>query len=211
MRIHFVFISEGPSDQALVSHLENLCIYAGANEATGITPDFGRLPAPVGRTVTAKLQAAMRLEPEANLFFIHRDADSPEYEPRYAEIMDAATSCCLAKPWVGVVPVQETEAWLLLDEQAIRRVVGKPRGTVNLALPAAKRVEDVARPKEVLQQALIYAAQVKGRRLDSLRQDFSDHRRMLLLNLRIDGPQSQLPSWQRMREDITMALKLLDS
>ena len=63
MRIHFVFISEGSSDEGLLSHLENLCIEGGAIEVTGIAPDFRRLPETIGRTVEEKVRATMLLEP----------------------------------------------------------------------------------------------------------------------------------------------------
>jgi hypothetical protein len=132
MRIHFVLVGEGPSDEGLIPHLENLCIELGATEVTGIAPDFQRLESPIRKTVMDKLQAALQLEPTANLFFVHRDADSRNPQPRYAEIKTAASNCELEAPWVAVVPVQETEAWLLLDEGAIRSVAGHPRGRISL-------------------------------------------------------------------------------
>lgn len=209
MRVHFVLISEGPSDAGLLSHIEDLCIEAGADEVTGIVPDFRRLPGPVGRTIEDKLRATMRLEPGANLFLMHRDADSPDPEPRYREIARAVDRCNLVAQWVAVVPVQETEAWLLLDEGEIRRVVGKPHGRNALVLPTAQTVENIARPKERLQQILVEAAQVKGRRLEQLRRDFPIHCRRLLLSLTLDGPVSRVPSWRRMRGDLRRAIDLL--
>lgn len=209
MRVHFVLISEGPSDEGLLSHLENLCIEAGADEVTGIAPDFRRLPEPVGRTIQEKLRATLLLEPEANLILIHRDADSRDAEPRYQEISRSVAQCNLTKHWIAIVPIQETEAWLLLDEAAIRLVSGKPNGRNNLNLPTPHNVENVARPKERLQQALIQAAEVTGRRLRQLRRDFPTHRKLLLLRLTVDGPLIDVPSWRRMRDDFDNALRLL--
>jgi hypothetical protein len=209
MRVYFVLIGEGHSDEGLLSHLENLCIEAGADEVTGIVPDFRRLPEAVGRTVEEKLRATLILEPGANLILIHRDADSRNAEPRYREISTAVAQCNLTKQWAAIVPIQETEAWLLLDEVAIRRIAGKPNARHALYLPTSHNVENVAQPKERLQRALTDAAQLTGRRLHQLRRDFPTHRRILLLNLSISGPIREVPSWRRMRDDIHSALQRL--
>jgi hypothetical protein len=38
-------------------------------------------------------------------------------------------------PVVCVVPVRMMEAWLLIDEMAIRRVAGNPNGRIPIELP----------------------------------------------------------------------------
>lgn len=209
MRIHFVLIGEGSSDDGLIPHLENLCIECGAEEVTGVAPDLRRLPDPVGHSVADKLRVILRLEPAANLIFIHRDADSRDAQLRYAEIAQAVQVCNMAKEWVAIVPVQETEAWLLLDESAIKQVAGRPTSPVNLRLPSAATIESIANPKEVLQQALIISAGATGRRLERLRADFGHHRRLLLQWLPSAGPLTQVPAWMRMRADLVQALENL--
>jgi hypothetical protein len=210
MRVHFVFIGEGSSDSKLVSHLENLCIELGVDEVTGIAADFARLPNPPGKTLESQLQLARHLEPTANLFFLHRDADSRNAETRYQEITKAVQVGRFDQAWTAVVPVQEIEAWLLLDENAIRTVVGKPRGRKDLSLPTPNRVESIARPKEALQIALITAAEESGKRLEKVRKSFPKHRDLLIQRLAIDGPVTQVPSWQRLRADLQNALKFLE-
>ena len=209
MFVHFVFIGEGSSDDGIISHLESLCIDAGATEVTGVAPDFRRLRDSVGHTVEAKLRAALALEPEANLVFVHRDADARSGSARYREITTAAIACRCDKPLVCVVPIRATEAWLLLDEDAIRRVAGRPHGMVRIGLPKPDAVERVARPKEKLQQALERASEATGRRLERIRQDFPLHRRVLLQDLSTIGPLEQVPSWQRLRNDLRSALSIV--
>jgi hypothetical protein len=206
MRIHFVLIGEGSSDDGLIPHLENLCIELGASEVTGTSLDFQRLERPIGRTVVAKLQAALHLEPTANLFFVHRDADSQDPAPRYAEISDAVGRCGLKKPWVSLIPVQETEAWLLLDEGAIRTVAGRPRGKYPLNLPRPREVEAVAKPKEKLKEVLIGASELTGRRLERFRRDFPNHRRLLLQRMPTGGLLSEVQSWIRLRDHLKQAV-----
>ena len=209
MRIHFILIGEGTSDEGLIPHLESLCIDLGADEVTGTSVDFRRLGDATSRTVAGKVRAAMQLEPEANLLFIHRDADRPEGAHRYAEIAAGVETAALEQEWVAVVPIQETEAWLLTDEAAIRHVAGRPKGRQDLRLPPVKHLETTASPKERLQEALVTAAELTGRRLARFRSDFPTHRRLLLSRLPINGALLQVPAWVRLRADCEQALTRL--
>ena len=211
MKIDFVYIGEGPSDEGLIPHLEMLCLEAGAEEVTGIAPDFRRLPDSIGHSVADKIRAAMRLEPNANLFFIHRDSDSIDPSPRYSEIAEAVETCELQAICVSVIPVQETEAWLLLDEMAIRLVAGNPNGRVQLNLPAPDSVETIARPKVLLKEVLITASGKTGRRLSRFRHDFPIHRRLLLQKLSSQGRVTRLQAWSRMQDDIKDALNSIQA
>ncbi len=202
MVLQFVFIGEGSSDSALISHLESVCLELGADEVTGIELDFQRLPKPTKKTVAAKLNAAMQLEPCADLFLIHRDADSRDSQPRHDEIAEAVAKCQCRKPWAAVVPVQETEAWLLLDEGAIRRVSNRPHGRVSLNLPSPQTVEGKANPKELLQHAIAVASETAGDRRRAVNAGFTENRRILLQNLPIYGAMRQVPAWKRMYADI---------
>ncbi|WP_338270707.1 DUF4276 family protein [Geobacter sp. 60473] len=156
----------------------------------------------VGRTVEAKLKAAVILEPDATLLLVHRDADSPNANHRHEEINNAATSAGITTPLVAVVPVQETEAWLLTDETAIRQVAKNPRGRNPLTLPSPQRIESTASPKEVLKSALLQAAEVTGRRQRKFVAEFPAQRRQLLQRLPLGGNLSFLSSWIRLRDDI---------
>lgn len=211
MRIDFVFIGEGPSDEGLIPHLELLCLEAGAEEVAGIAPDFRRLPGSTGHSVADKIRATMGLEPNANLYFIHRDSDLPDSSSRYSEIAEAVQTCGLKEAHVGVVPVQETEAWLLLDESAIRLVAGNPNGRVQLNLPTPDSVENIANPKEFLQEILITASEHTGRRRAKFRRLFPTHRKLLLLRLSTQGPVTRLPAWMKMQDDIRDALDLIQA
>lgn len=203
--IRFVLAGEGGSDDAFVNHLQQLCLESGADEARGSAPDFRHLKH-VGHPVVEKLRAIVALGSSANLFFIHRDSDSSDPEPRHEEIREAAEALGISETCIAVVPVRETEAWLLLDEQEIRRVAGRPNGTARLHLPKPSAVEHRARPKELLQEALSIASELRGRRLENFRKEFPSQRRTLLQNLKTVGPIEQLKAWQRLRTDITAAI-----
>lgn len=202
MSVHFLLICEGSSDEPLVPHLRSLLVDCGAREATGTAPDFSLLGEKVPKDIGNRVRVALKLEGHVDLLFIHRDADSPDAEPRYNEISEGIAQSGYANAWIGVVPIQETEAWLLLDEPAIRRVSGRPKGRVALNLPTPNHVEELAHPKERLLEELVRASETTGRQRDRLKRKLPALRAQLLTELRLGGPLQSVPSWMRLRTDV---------
>jgi hypothetical protein len=207
VKIRFVLVGEGSTDSRLVPLLETQCLRCGASEASGIAPELSRLREKVGKDVKAQVGAALLLEPDANMVFVHRDADSRSFDQRYAEIARGAAG--YSRPVIGVVPIQETEAWLLLDEQAIRDIAGKPSGKMSLEIPKPGKIEDSANPKEILQRALVSASELKGRRLQKFKSDFPVHRARLFDRVDPDGPIATLAAWQELARRIEGAITAL--
>lgn len=210
MIVRFVFVSEGSSDRGLEPHLTRLCLQSGADEVVASTPDLSRLQPGPGKGVRAQVAAALTAMPDADIVFVHRDSDGRDPERRHDEIRDGMASVeGFHGRWVGVVAIQELEAWLLLDERAIRDVAGNPRGRVKLNLPQPHRVETVASPKEVLRAAIETASERKGRRLQDLQQRFPALRAILLERLDAAGPVTRLSGWQRLVRDTSEAVQQL--
>ncbi len=109
-------------------------------------------------------------------------------------------------PWVPVIPIRMTEAWLLLDESAIRKVAGNPNSKMQLALPRARDVEAVPDPKEVLRNVLAVASGLSGRKLEKLRKRFPYHRQQLLERIDPAGPIAGVPSWLAFNDDLHTGL-----
>lgn len=210
MRIRFALISEGSSDRGLVNHLEALCRRAGATEVEGNAPDLSRLPNPIGKSVVDQLQAMLKLEPGVDLIFIHRDADEPD-DAAVRVVIDRGVESLgsPSPPYVKVVPIQELEAWLLLDETEIRFVAGHPRGRQELSLPSIRNIETTRDPKERLEQALILASGLSGHRLASFKKRLPALRAALLQRLDIDGPVQRLSAWSKLVSEIARAIDAL--
>ena len=209
--IRFLFIGEGPFDENLVTHLRRCCVLAGASEAEGVTIPFSMLGNSIGRTVIEKLRFALEYEPNVNLVFVHRDADSIDPGPRYEEIQEAVRTVMDAPLHVAVVPVQETEAWLLLDEVEIRRVAENPKGTVPLDIPSAKRVERISNPKEHLITVILNASEQTGRQYRKIRRKIPQKCRLILDGLDPEGPVKAVPSWKLMFSDLRSAIEKLSA
>ena len=57
------------------------------------------------------------------------------------------------------------EAWLLINEAALRRAAGNPNGETPLNLPNIADLEEIPDPKEVLYTLLRISSELRGRRL----------------------------------------------
>ncbi|MEQ1507587.1 MAG: hypothetical protein ABMB14_35480 [Myxococcota bacterium] len=199
-------MTEGASDAMLARILESLCVRAGAREAVVRWVDFGRLGVRPGHTVVEKVRGALGAYSDVNLTFVHRDADGPSPTARRAEIADAGVALRSAT-LVPVVPIQETEAWILVSgEDAIRAAAGQPRGRGTLAVPRPGAIEERARPKELLQR-LVDDAQIDLPRRH--RPPFAVVRRLLLERLDPDGPIRDVPAFRQLRDDIAAAIDRL--
>lgn len=201
-----LFIADGASDLPLARHLETLCRFAGATvEVVELPSDL--LPAGVGRKVEDRLRAVLAADAEFDIVFVHRDSESNDPSPRYKEVAEAAAAT-FDGPAIAVVPVRMTEAWLLLDEKAIRLVAGSPSGTAALDLPSRKAVEKIADPKRALQDALTAASGLQGRKLKIFRNQFPVHRALLLERLDPTGVVSTLAAWRRLADDIARSVPI---
>lgn len=116
-------------------------------------------------TLSERICLALDLFP-CEILFVHRDAEKDSYEMREAEIQKAIEHAICELPDVlPVVPIRMSEAWLLIDEDAIRAASGNPNGTMPLDLPPIKSLETIIDPKELLIDKLKLATGLNRRRL----------------------------------------------
>lgn len=201
MDVRFLLVCEGSSDAALINHIERLLIDCGASQADGTAFHMGS-------GVADKIRDGLTHYGDADLLFVHRDADSAGSDARFSEIAREIDAAGYSGRWIGIVPIRAMEAWLLVDETAIRRVVGRPTATESLDLPAIQDLERVADPKEKLKQVLSKAALPQGnRRRKKFAADFGRLRRQLAENLAIGGPLERVSAWVRLRGDVTAAIE----
>lgn len=199
--MNFLLVCDGKSDTRLINHIQRLLIEIGYSEPNGETWHFtGKL--------TEKVKHALEYSGDVDLLFVHRDAENPRStEVRYQEIRSAIMGVGYCRPYVAIVPVRMTEAWLLFDEGAIRKIAGRPNDTSNLMLPRPRDVEGITDPKDKLDNILIQASGAQGRRLRKMRRELPRMRNQLLQDLALGGPLEQVPSWVRFRDDTLKVLR----
>lgn len=200
-----LFVAEGSSDAPLASIIESLFLERGVMVRLS-APDFGRLER-TPKDVRSRVMAGLALmENGADVVVVHRDADSAGTDARLSEIAKAVQEIGQEFALIPVIPIRMTEAWLLLDERAIRQVAGNPNGRRNLGLPTAQEIERVADPKTHLRECLLAASEATGRRRDMLRSRFPQHRLQLLERLDPNGPVRSLKAWQALVEAIEQVI-----
>ena len=212
--VRFLRLCEGRSDRAFVPHLERLLVSCGASAAVGSAIPLAAVRDPGGRrgsVLERKIMVVLSIESEFDLLFVHRDADAAGHEARAREINEATNTAELNVDYVPIVPVRTTEAWVLLDEGAIRRVAGNPRGNEPLHLPRPARIEDLPAPKETLENALIAASGFRGNRLRKFRRRFGRQRQILLEQLPTGGALLQVPAWRRLENAVSELVSLQEA
>ncbi|SFD00057.1 protein of unknown function [Flexibacter flexilis DSM 6793] len=161
-----VLLSDGSSDKVLLSVIKWVldnhfpkqsfdCEYA----------DFSFLRNPPNNgDVSNRIQKAKLLY-NFDVVFYHRDAedrDAGVLAQRTQEIQHQTPpeyQNCL----VCVVPIKMMEAWLLIDEEAIKCAAGNRNYKDKLNLPSVQRLESIPNPKEVLHELLKTVKGPKGK------------------------------------------------
>lgn len=165
--LRFTLIGEGTSDKNLIPILEWSLREQGVEVAEGYFPRWDLLPKKP-TTVAEKIIAGLSLY-ETDLLFVHRDSDQADSCPRRKEIELAVSEVnalqAIKIPSVPVIPIRETEAWLLIEEKAIRIAAGNPNGKNDLKLPSLKRIEKNSDPKKELHRVLRTATEWSPQRL----------------------------------------------
>lgn len=103
---------------------------------------------------------------EKQLYLVHRDADNAGRAKRLSEIEKARESSGLESETVPVIPVKETEAWILhaLHFQEFCEAIEVPQALVQGRLPKMSRIAEV-NAKERLKEIhdVIYENRGSGR------------------------------------------------
>ncbi len=196
-------LSDGSSDRALIPILDwllqRLLTARSLSGTQWADLRFRRTPP---QNLEERVHLAVANYP-CDILFVHRDAEAQSPVDRRTEIRNAVQHLGINPPAVCVIPVRMTEAWLLLDELAIRAASGNPRGRRPLNLPTAASVERIADPKESLFQALRIASEQAGRRLRNLRVEERRHRVAELMDYDL---LRNLPAFQNLENELTTTL-----
>lgn len=123
-------LADGSSDEPLGLHVAALARRHDVSLDV-VAPEFARMDFRPGRAVEDRLTRMLAIDPEFDVLVVHRDAEAQTVDHRLAEIQAALEDVALQWYLIPVIPVRMTEAWLLLDESAIRVVAGRPTGIIR--------------------------------------------------------------------------------
>ena len=173
--LRFTLVADGSSDMALLPIL--VWLLRRHFGSIPIQPEFAdlrRLQNPPNE-LFERIAKSIELYP-CDLLFVHRDAERESIENRVREIRESVEQCAIeTPPVVCVVPVRMQEAWLLIDESALRKAAGNPQGRQPLDVPDRKKLEDLPDPKPRLHDLLHQASGLRGRRLKRFIRDVGSY------------------------------------
>ena len=175
--LRYTLLADGSSDRALLPILTWLLRQScGAIPIEAEFADLRRLPHPP-KKLSERIHWSVELYP-CDLLFVHRDAESAPIEVRESEIRKALKESLVEDSVrvVCVVPVRMQEAWLLIDEAALRKAAGDPNGTQPIDMPDVQKLEELADPKQLFRELLRQASGLRGRRLKRFNWRSSAHR-----------------------------------
>jgi hypothetical protein len=205
--LRYTLVSDGPSDRALLSIID----WALRSMQEIVHREISRQWADVREVerepgLAGKITAALHYYP-CDLLFVHRDAESSEkavFRQRREEIQRAMAAHPI--PYVCVVPVRMTEAWLLMDADAIRQAADNPSSKEQINLPPLRRLEAISDPKQDLYELLVLASELTGRRRNKFRGELS-WRRVRVAELIGDySPLERLSAFATFLEDTREAV-----
>jgi hypothetical protein len=102
-----------------------------------------------------------------------------------------------------------TEAWLLIDEAAIRAAADNPSGVTQLTLPPIAALEECPDPKALLESLILTASEKSGRRLAQLKRDVASRRGRIAELTRDFSPLLRLPAFAEFRRRTADAVAAL--
>ncbi|HRK28917.1 MAG TPA: hypothetical protein PK239_16710 [Chitinophagales bacterium] len=172
----YTLITDGSSDSALRHIIGWLLddLYPQLPHE-GVFADFRNIknPPPTGN-VAARVRAAHAYYP-CHILFYHRDAEQKSdniIELRKTEILSTLNH---TESIVCIVPIVMMEAWLLIDEAAIKKAAGNRNNKSNLNLPNLRNIENHPNPKTTLHELLKTASGLRGRNLKKFNADPAVH------------------------------------
>ena len=204
--LRYTLVADGSSDRALLPILTWLLRqFCGAIPIQAEFADLRRLPHPPKR-LSERIHWSVELYP-GDLLFVHRDAERAPIEKREAEIRKALAESPVENSVrvVCVVPVRMQEAWLLIDEAALRKAAGNPNGTQPLAMPDGQKLEALADPKQRLWELLRQASGLRGRRLERFNWRSSAHRVAEMIG--DFGPLYKLAAFRRLAAEVERSVR----
>lgn len=209
--------AEGPTDHWLLAPIlrrvvEDLCVsYAQEQVLIGeVLELWSPADSKSADRATQILQAAREAVGAFHVLFIHADGggdpDAAVVQRAMPAIGRIAEETSLRGTLgVAVVPVRETEAWALVDGDALRAGLGTLLDDVALGVPNRPRdVEELVDPKQVLNQALAMIVRSPRRRRTLRASFFPRIGEQVRLQLLMD-----VPAYMHFREELHRALLTL--
>jgi len=193
--LRYTLLADGSSDRCLLPIIDWVLADTPASQGSFVSQvaDLRGLSTG-GMDLRSRAQQAVARWP-CDVLFVHRDAEGAPLADRLAEIRAATEE--LEAQRVPLIPVRMTEAWLLIDEAAIRSAADNPHGTAAIPLPELKRIEREVDPKALLYRCLQAASGKTGRKLARFRRSLPKRAHLVVGAISNFSPLRELSAFAR--------------
>ena len=208
--IRYTLLSDGSSDQVLLNIIKWLLDDLFPTQPfIGASGDLRRLPnPPKAGDVHNRILFADYYYPFDVLFY-HRDAESTDSKrlgQRKKEI-EAKVDAIFKDKVVCIIPIKLMEAWLLFDEEAIKKAAGNRNYPMAITLPSIAKLEGIQQPKEMLHTTLKEVSGTKSRNLKNFNVGAAVHR--VGENIEDYSPLRSLVAFKEFEQDTLTAVSKL--
>lgn len=201
MNLTYTLLADGSSDKVLMPII-NWVLEQIPN--TRLTAQFAAITPPPSKGLLCRAKAAIDTY-ECDILLVHRDAENASIVERSNEIKKNLRK--LNKTYVPIVPIRMSEAWLLIDENAIRSAASNPNGSSILKLPKIERLEKIKDPKAILFEQLILASELSSARLKKFSPESRRHRVSELIT--DFSPLRKLSAFQQFEDELKASVNQL--
>src|SRR5579859_1818743 len=217
-KIGLALYCEGNSDGYFLSVLlqrtsRHIIIEGGGSDIN--IPPVKRIEVPKSGQGDDILAAAVKAGTEGyDILFVHKDADDAgsekvrknHIEPGLRKVHETTKKVC--KYVVPIIPIRETEAWMLADIKILQDILDIDIDAKELGLPTRPvLVEKIADPKHVLQEAVRKSLEHKSRRRRKI--DIETLYTRLAQEVRLDFLK-QVPAYNMFANEFMQALKFFN-
>ncbi len=161
MKLFMAFNVEGPTDSRFLTIISERII-EGYFLEKGITTEFSWTHIPKTGSSHENILNACKESINHNCVFIHRDADNNSWQKAYENHFKSAMERIESDQdhkynpkVVPIIPVKETEAWMLVNKDVLRQSIDTSLNKSKLLLDyRIKNIEKIGNPREKIENAI---------------------------------------------------------
>ncbi len=156
--------AEGSTDISFLQNVVQKTLEAVAFDCSGQL-DIETLPIEIDKTDLSFVEQVLAASKKGfddygiQIICVHTDADNPLAKKAYEDRINPAkmklahqNDAAFCKILVAIIPIQETEAWMLADKELLKQEIGTNKTDNELGIN--RQPEEIAKPKEIIEMAI---------------------------------------------------------
>jgi hypothetical protein len=211
--IYVAFHGEGPTDERLFVNISERIIKEYLLE-NNISAQISWLVLKDKKPTSEQtLTYAAKASKDQDILIFHRDADNTDWKICYSqhfqdglETIEQLSNHVACKKIITLIPVKETEAWMLCDKELFRDIIETDLSLASLGLTyQIKNIESIGDPKSLIENAINLHRQSLSRRRRKFAVNLSEIYERFSQEIQFEHLEN-LDSFNRFKESIRKVL-----